>query len=809
MVYDALISDIDRDFPQDTPSNILDIQLAEHEIFEKSFTQCYIPVEGYLNQIDLYLVIGGDPLVVVGTEGMGKSALLAYWVSKYQTSKGNKPVIYHSLEAHPQAAQIHLMLLRLISEIIRWCKLDDELPVTRDILEIQNTFINILNSASEKGGAILVIDGLNRLEVLKGKHHLKWLPVSMPINIRFIVSTSPGDLENELINRGWQTLILSQLGLQDRKNLIQQYLSQYSKVLTRVQIEKIINVDLSGNPLFLKSLLSELRIFGEYERLNNIIDHFLSSKSIIELFDRICDRWENDYNYGNQNIVGKVLELIWASRRGLSEIEIVQALGSASGPFPRAYLSPLLLAAEYILSYRSCIFHGSKNPLLWISKESFHDAVQRRYLQTKSLQQLAHIHLSDFFLSNSNTYRQLDELPWQYSVARDWKRLFDLLSDLPFIRSSWSFDSADIINYWTQIINNSTLRLDEAYREVLNSPQKFDIESVKVVASIFMAIGPFEYAVKLHVYLVDYYRTEKDQNELISNLGKCGVALWRTGRHQDAVAFYREQEMLCREIGDKKNLANCLGNLGNVLHLMGNLRDAMSLHIEEEQLCLELQDHVGLLACLSNQAIIMYDLGDSVSVLKLAKRQESMGLKLGIEDAVAKALGHQARVLFDIKDATTAMELRKKEEEIYRRSGDPIGLSSSIGNQALIKSSLCDIESALSLHREEESICRKVGYKHGLQFSLGNQAILMARQGKIAETELLFKEQENLCREMDDISSLIYCLFNQAVFLIHNTNRPNQALNLAEQAYKLAEHNGFINLVQRINSILELIHSRL
>lgn len=809
LVFDDLLEAIDQEYPPGHPPNILDQMATEQIVFAGRHLRTYVANENLFDRIDRYVEGGGEPLVIIGAEGMGKSALLANWVSRSEGSNGSRPVISHHLEAGSRSSQLHVLILRLMAELIRCCELDDDVPVTRDLVESQRAFIKILQKASDAGGITLILDGLDRLETHRGRPHLNWLPTPVPRHVRLIASVSPGPLCDDLIARGCPTLTLQPIGRPDRVELARRYLAQYSKALSSLQMNKITTGEISGHSLWLQVVLGELRIFGVFERLDDHIDHYIDSKTIADLFMRVFQRWEDDYNRGRPNLVREVMELLWASRRGLSEGEIAQALSTAEEPFPRAYLSPLFLASEQVLTRSSRISNGSGTPLLNLPGKSLRKALEKKYLPSRISQKLAHLRVAEFFRDQENILRKIDEIPWQYAAADDWESLCKFLSDPPNLKAVWNISRDDTRSYWARMETNSPLRLIQAYGEVLEVPQKFDEDFVKIVASLMADLGPLEHAAELEMYLVDHYRRIGDIDALSRSLGDHGVSLWRMGKYQEATVLYREQEMLCREQGDRSTLADCLGNLAIVLHAQGKFRDAMGFHIEEERLCDEIGDREGMQACLGNQAVILHDLGDMEGAMKRAKQQERIGHEVGNDDAVAKALGHQARVLQDTGRVEEALEYRKREEDIYRNLGDLIGLSVSLGNQALICGSLGDLDAALVLHKEEESICRKTGHKQGLKISLGNQANVLSRNGRGSEAESLFEEQEKLCCELDDYKGLIHSLLNHAMLLSQVLGRVDKAVSLAERANELAVRHGISSVIPRINSALERIRSRL
>ena len=135
------------------------------------------------------------------------------------------------------------------------------------------------------------------------------------------------------------------------------------------QVRNIVAAHQCSNPLFLKTLLEELRIFGSFEELNKQIADYLKADSPSALFQKVFARLEADYqsqkagvltfnitffhltllihvtfSCKKKGIVCEVLSALWASRKGLSEQELSELLS-----IPQALLSPLLIALENCL----------------------------------------------------------------------------------------------------------------------------------------------------------------------------------------------------------------------------------------------------------------------------------------------------------------------------------------------------------------------------------------------------------------------------------------------------------------------------
>ena len=232
----------------------------------------------------------------------------------------------------------------------------------------------------------------------------------------------------ELKRRDWPTLTVEPLNQSERKVFIKDYLKQYVKELDTVQTERIAAAQQTSNPLYLRALLEELRLFGKYEELDKKITYYLEAQNPYELYKKVVVRWEEDYEEDN-DLVGESMSLIWAARRGLSEGELLDVLGKDGEPLPQTVWSPLFLAAEGSLV--NC------SGLLNFFHDYLRDAVKDKYLSTEEKQKEAHVILADYFEKKELGIRKVDELPCQLSQAMQWQRLYNLMSSLDFFKAVW------------------------------------------------------------------------------------------------------------------------------------------------------------------------------------------------------------------------------------------------------------------------------------------------------------------------------------------------------------------------------------
>jgi len=754
MVLRDLTAAINQEFPPGTEPAPLDAEAAEHEAFAVSRSRVYIGRDEYFTRLDAHAAGDGPPLVIQGESGSGKSALLANWALACRAAHPDQPLVMHFIGASPYSADWAAMLRRLMGELKRTFDIDGEIPTEPDALRAE--FVNWLHTAAARGRLVLILDALNQLEDTDQAPDLTWLPPVIPANIRLIVSTLPGRAADALDRRNWDAMTVEPLRPEERRRFIVDYLDSYTQSLLPAPMDRIASAPQSANPLYLQTLLDELRVVGRHETLGEQIDGYLTAADVPALYERILARYDADYTRDRPHLVRDAMTLIWAARRGLSEPELLDLLGTGETPLPRAVWAPLHYAADHSLVTRS--------GLIAFSHDYLRQAVASRYLPTDTARAAAHTRLADYFAPRDLTPRKVDELPWQLAEAHDWQGVYDLLANLPFFARAWRANPFEVKAYWSQVEAASQLRMTDAYRAVLDSPDRHS-ECVWHVAMLLSDTGHPAEALSIREQLVEHFRRVGDRSNLHKSLGNQAVIVAARGNLAEAMALLKEKEQICRELGDQAGLQVSLGNQGLILQDLGKLDAAMALFKQQEGICSELGDKVSLQASLGNQAVILHARGHLDEAMALYKQQERICRELGDRTGLSRSLGHQALVLQDRKDLAGAMTLLKEKEQICRELADRAGLQASLGNQALVLEARGEPDGAMDLLTQQERICRELGDQAGLSASLGNQANILRAGGDPDRALALLKQQERICRELGDKAVLHGSLGNQGNIL--------------------------------------------
>jgi len=794
-VADYILEDlwnvIDEEFPEGSSPDPLDREINEHEQYAETRRRVYIGREEYYRKLDEHAASQDPPLVITGGSGSGKSALIANWVDRYRMGNPQTFIIQHYLGSSPQSANHIMIIRRIMKEIRRRYDLPDELPAEPG--ELKKVFPQWLAMAAQRGGMILILDGLNQLEDTDNARELFWLPGSFPNAIRVIISTLPGKVLDVMNSRGWPQFKISPLQEDERRQLVTDYLSRFTKTLDERQLSTIIRSPQTGNPLFLKVLLDELRVFGIYEQLDELMTGYLGASDPTQLYNMILARLEKDYGQTCPGLVRDALSLIWASRRGLSESELLNMLGADGDPLPQAVWSPLFLAIEESLIMREGLLNF------------FHDylrqAVYERYIRSADNENWRHKEIADYFAGNETDYRKADELPWQLKQTADWNRLSDIIQDPALLLEIWDRNEYEAKEYWTLTEQKTGLSPAVAFRKFVENPDDY-LEGLWIVTLLLQDFGYAEESFKLLSFWEE--NMEEGSGNMVMMRNKKATILRDWGRIDEAMELYRMNEKDARLAGNENDINTSLSNQAILLGMQGRLKEAYEQYLELEKKYRPSGDKYSLAVVLTNMARLTHDFGKPEKALAMLDEAEKLSRELGYRDEVNLVLINKAQMLSDIGRTEDACLLLQQAENSSRQIGDREGLASSLAIQAQIYYRGAKPDRALDYCKQAEDLFRQLGYKGEMSKMLGVQANILNELGGKDKALSIHKHEEEIYRELGDMHSLAVCLKDQAGILFE-MDKKEDALVLLRESARLLRDMGNVEDLKNVLDILLLI----
>jgi nephrocystin-3 len=429
-----LMEHIDTVFPARPPLSLLERQREEHASFARSRIKIYIPDADLIILMNKYSMQSSLTLVVHGEQGCGKTALIANWIASHQKMNPKTFILYHFIGGATASTGIHDILRRICEEIREEFNIAEEIPDTNEKLVAQ--FPQWLAKPPLACSWILVLDALNQMEPEGNALQLNWLPRQLPGNLKLIVSTTPGSILELCEERGYLLFHCKAPKVLQKIDIVEKYLKNYEKELPIPATQRIANSKITDNVLVLRTLLDELRLFGDYERLEKRISYHLEANSCMEFFQKVLERYEKDYEANSPGLVRDTFCLLWASHMGLSEAEILELTGAAPlhwTPFREAVRNHFV----------------NRGSLLNFSHDYLRQAVEQRYLNAPNDRKRYHKRLLENFSDKQHSYRSFEETPFHIKYLKDWGLLKNYLTD-PELYQYISVDKVhlEIFSYW-------------------------------------------------------------------------------------------------------------------------------------------------------------------------------------------------------------------------------------------------------------------------------------------------------------------------------------------------------------------------
>ena len=561
---------IDEAFPLEEVPDALAMERRRHEAYGASRLGMYLGGRKYFTKLDraIHKTGGFKPVLITGESGGGKSALLANWMQAHAAAHPETLTFVHYLGAGADAADPLKLVTRLLREVSRVTgenlKLESE---PQKIFDQLPEWLARASAHAQKNQTewLLVLDGLDKLLSLRD---LRWWPGFLPQSIKLVCSCLESEVRDAALKRmSWTELGVCPLGKANQAIFIKDFLAKYRKFLTRPQLASVQAHPLSGNPLFLKTLLEELRVFGVHEKLDSKITHYLNSQSIDDLFEKVLERVEQD---AGKKPVRSAMEAIWASRAGLAQDELLAI----------AKLKPSAWATIHNALDEALI---DTNGRITFGHDYLRKAVEDRYLFSKKSQNMAHTRLAEWFDKQEVNARIAEELPWQWQQAGEREGLKKSLISKAIFEALYKHDKYELLGYWLTLKENSPLEeYEEAWKEWSSSSGvEWDLAaSAFHLAGFLQLLGNFGtfteslYRLCLHIENVHF-----DGENPVTWL-RLGCLLSDRGDYDGAEQIYRKALKECViSLGENNtDTLCCIHNLGNVLYDQGNYTESEVLY---------------------------------------------------------------------------------------------------------------------------------------------------------------------------------------------------------------------------------------
>lgn len=678
----------------------------------------------------------GGLVLLTGEPGVGKRTLLSAWALKKKSENTSLFLYYagHSTGGWEQAAA------QLIRELSR-----DHLPgypVPEDAEGLRRSVSVLLGLLSGKGiRVLLLIDSVQQL-VKKDGFGLSWLPRELPEGITAVLTVNDGETLDILRQRPHREVSLHRFTPEEIGQVTEEYLGFWSKSISREQAELLRASEAAQLPLYLITLLNEIRQRGRHETLSEELRKYLACDDIRALTDRVLERLDREYG---DRLAERFLSLLLAAPDGLTEAELILLLGD----LPQARFAPLYLELLPFTTFRSgALFPG--NGILA-------ETARTRYGITGDTLLSLRRELVCWYAEQPELPRRALVLPALLDLTGDLPALYEQIRQPDVFAVLWQKSREETRELWHQLKDAGYLP-EEGYAAVFADPDTYPAPLLSSLARFLTETGSGAQAMTLLQALL---KADRPAETRIPAARLAGNLLQQAGHPDRAEQCYRLWYRLARETGDRYEQQRALGNIG----------------------------------------LIRQQLGDNAAAKDAFETVCTLAEKLNQSDAVQTALGCLGNVALSMGDSAEAERLYLRQKAVCTDSGNVTGRIAALGALGILYCRRRRYDEAEQVFREQYDESTRIQAADGIANALGNLAAMEAIRGNRAEAKDHYMRKLALCRETGQFSGEQSALANLTE-LLSKEGRHEEALGYARERAELTRaHRAFRQYAQALMAL--------
>ncbi|MDA8632343.1 tetratricopeptide repeat protein [Verrucomicrobiales bacterium] len=775
---------IEEEYPEEEVPDALTLERMRHEAYGAARRRLYLGGEEYFEKLDRAAARDGDesrPVLVTAEAGLGKSALLSNWLQHWREDHPKPLVFLHHLSASSEATDPVRLIRRLMGEVS--AVTGEELKPEDDPEKVLEQLPAVLATMSnyairEEREWLVVLDGLDKVN---GHEHLRWFPRTVPEGLKLVVSCTRGSMEETLRPLlDWERVELEPFSEARCREFIGTYLSDFRKTLPEELVARILGHPLSNRPLWLLTLLEELRLFGVHEELEARLMTVLSdppgkeageAPTIDDLYEHVLARIEVDIE-GDYEV--EAFKAIWASFDGLARNELLELTGMPPAKW-----------AEIQTALDENLFESGGQ--ITFGNQFIRKAVEDMHLPGDEEKRSAHRWLGEWFDKRELTLDVAQERVHQWKETGDCDRLRSCLLEQDVFRELHRNDEYALLAHWVQLGGD----VGEAYQNVYD--QWPDKEELMEILANFLKLagsyGAFTETLYRRVLEGEERVLGPDHPTTLKSVNSLGILLYDKGDYEGAEKLYRRalggQE---KELGpDHPDTLSSVNSLGILLANKGDYEGAEKLYrraLEGRERVLG-PDHPETLKSVNNLGILLKDKGDYEGVEKLYRRAlEGKERVLGPDHpSTLMSVNNLGILLKDKGDYEGAEKLYRRALEGRERvlGPDHPETLKSVNSLGILLKDKGDYEGAEKLYRRAlEGQERVLGPDHPSTLnSVNSLGILLDHEGDFEGAEKLFRQALEGRDQVlgTDHPDTLRSVNNLGIFLNEQSRRP-EAINL-------------------------------
>lgn len=404
-----------------------------------------------------------------GEKGSGKSAAMARLIQREGVERDRK-VFFHFAAAGNDSLKTENAFFRLKRF------LESELGQVSSERGSREAVLDLIQKIPVDERITLYFDAMDQMDDVTAVHQFLSIADLHP-GIRVICS---GTESYQQIGSE-HVIEMEKLTRDQIRQIIHESLKRYGKKLNVSMRARIMEKESCTNPLFLKALISQLRMYGSYETLDAFLDRLIRAESLSDIFTITEERLKAYFQDrgSDPKLVEQALALIVFSNNGILETELQDIL-------------QMMPVARSVLFSAIELFVIEDNGLIRLN----HDLIVRtvRAHLTKNqpdIERTTAEKLTEYFDAQPAGWRKFSEYAYQIRKLNDTEKLLQALSDPDWFLYLAQHEHASLIGYLSALVDRQ--------KELTAALCKTDLQDdhLRIIAETLCQGGCYHAAISL------------------------------------------------------------------------------------------------------------------------------------------------------------------------------------------------------------------------------------------------------------------------------------------------------------------------
>ena len=347
--------------------------------------------------------------------------------------------------------------------------------------------------------------------------------------------------------------------------------------------------------------------------------------------------------------------------------------------------------------------------------------------------------------------------------------------------------SLDRRGYWGEI----EARLEQALAAVRAHLDKPELEATLLsdLGIIARKRGAWNWAIKIHHQSLGISERMGDVHGQAQTLNNLGSVYMQKGQWDRAIEIYQKSLDLCKRVGDMHALAQTWGNLGLVYADKGEWDQAIAMYRKSMENLEGLHDMHDIAQVWGNWGNVCLQKGEWDRAITMYQRSLQTFRWMGDLHGQAQTFGNLGNVYLRRGQWDRAITMYQRSLDIFERMSDIEGQALTLSNLGELHLGKGELDQALYMYQQSLKINKRLGNMHGIAQTRMGLGVIYRHKGLLDQAIEMLQQSLEISRNMGNMHDIALALGNLGS-VIRQKGEWNQAIELYEESLTITERMG-------------------